>query len=94
MSLILRVVASTVLEARGIVILELGQEPKEIEECSCVTCCWDLNAKSRVAILKLMKNKWYLKFVGLFKGAIINQHIRVLVPKNTHTQYSTNVANQ
>ncbi len=41
-----------------------------------------------------MKNKWYLKFVGLFKGAIVNQHIRMLVPKNTHTQYSANVANQ
>ncbi len=41
-----------------------------------------LGPKSRVAILELMKNKWYLKFVGFFKGTIVNQHIRVLVPKS------------
>jgi hypothetical protein len=52
-----------------------------------------LGPKSKVAILELMKNKWYLKFVGFFKGTIVNQHIRVLVPKNTHTQYFANVAN-
>jgi hypothetical protein len=85
-SLIFGVVASTFLEAKGIVVIELGQEPKEIEECSCTTCRWDLNAKSIVAILELMKNKWYLKFIRFFKGATVNQHIRVLILKNTHTQ--------
>jgi hypothetical protein len=82
------------LEAKRIVIFEFGQEPKKIKECNYITYRWDLNAKSRIVILELMKNKWYLKFVGLFKGAIVNQHIRMLVPKNTHTQYSANVANQ
>jgi hypothetical protein len=43
------------LEAKGIIILELGQEPKEIEKCSCIACRWHLNAKSIVAILELMK---------------------------------------
>jgi hypothetical protein len=45
--------------------------------------------------LRTNENKWYLKFARFLKGSIVDQHIGVLVPKTTNTQYfSTNVPNQ
>jgi len=49
------VVAFTSLEARKVIILELGQELERTKECNCATCHWDPNAKSITTIIKLCK---------------------------------------
>jgi hypothetical protein len=41
-----------------------------------------------------MKKKWYLKFARFFKGAIVDQHIGTLVPKNANIEYFANATNQ
>jgi hypothetical protein len=48
------VVAFTYLEARKVIILEIGQELERTKECNCATCHWDPNAKYITIIIKPM----------------------------------------
>jgi len=45
-------------------------------------------------MLEPLKSKSYLKFVGFFTKATIDQQIKMSIPRNNNTLYSKNAINQ